>query len=97
MMRAALAQTYASAGRREEPLRILEDLKELAKQRYVAACFLAGIHLGLEEHDRAMDYLEKSFEEHSHWLIYLHTDPAVDGLRENPRFQALLSRIGLLY
>ena len=97
MMRAALAQTYASAGRREEALRILEDLKELAKQRYVAACFLAGIHLGLEEHDRAMDYLEKSLEEHSHWLIYLHTDPAVDGLRENPRFQALLSRIGLPY
>ena len=97
MLRAALAQTCAAAGRTQEALQILDDLKELAKHRYVAACFLAGIHVGLGENDRAMDYLERSFEEHSHWLLYLHTDPAVDGLRDNPRFQTLLSRVGLPY
>ncbi len=97
MLRAALAQTCAAAGRREQALQILEGLKELARQKYVAACFLAGIHVGLGENDLAMDYLEKSFEEHSHWLIYLHTDPAMDGLRDNPRFQTLLSRVGLPY
>jgi eukaryotic-like serine/threonine-protein kinase len=97
LMRAALAQTCAAAGRRAEALEILDDLKELAKHKYVAACFLAGIHAGLGDEDLAMDCLEKSLEEHSHWLIYLHTDPAMDSLRDNPRFQTLLLRVGLPY
>jgi hypothetical protein len=42
-----------------------------------------------------MECLEKSYEEHSHWLIYLHMDPGLDALRSKPRFQHLLQRIGL--
>ncbi len=95
LMRAALAQTCAEAGRKQEALQILEELEELARQKYVAPYFLAGIHIGLGEYDRAIEYLEKSFEEHSHWLIYLHIDPSMDGLRDDPRFQDMLSRVGL--
>jgi hypothetical protein len=64
-------------------------------QKYVAPYFLAGIHIGLADDDRAMECLEKSYNERSHWLIYLHIDPSMDGLRSNPRFQDLLRRIGL--
>jgi hypothetical protein len=39
--------------------------------------------------------LEKAYEEHSNWLIYLHIDPSMDGLRDDPRFQDLLRRVGL--
>jgi len=95
LMRAALAQTFAAAGKRREALEILDDLTNLAKQKYVAPYFFAGIHIGLGENDRAMDCLEKSYEEHSHWLLYLHIDPSMDALRSNPRFQNLLQRIGL--
>ncbi|MGB7585999.1 MAG: protein kinase [Terriglobales bacterium] len=95
LMRAALAHTLATAGRTSEALHILDDLTKLAQQKYVAPYFFAGIHIGLGENDRAIECLEKSYEEHSHWLIYLHIDPSMDGLRENPRFQALLRRIGL--
>ncbi len=95
LMRAALAHTFAMAGRTKEASHILEDLTKLAEQKYVAPYFLAGIHIGLGENDRAIEYLEKSFEEHSHWLIYLHIDPSMDGLRDNPRFQDLLRRISL--
>ena len=95
LMRAALAHTYGESGRAKEALQVLDDLKELAKRRYVASHFLAGIHIGLGENDRAIEYLEKSYEEHSHWLIYLHLDPSMDALRSNPRFQDLLRRIGL--
>ncbi len=94
-MRAALAHTLGAAGRTGEALQILNDLAELAKQKYVAPYFLAGIHVGLGESDHAIDYLEKAFAEHSHWLIYLHIDPSMDGLRDNPRFQDLLRRVGL--
>jgi len=95
LMNAALAQTLATAGKREKAIQILDELTELAKQKYVASYFFAGIHVGLGEEARAMEYLEKSNEEHSHWLIYLHMDPGMDGLRSNLRFQDLLGRVGL--
>jgi tetratricopeptide (TPR) repeat protein len=95
LMSAALAQTFATAGRRKKAIQILDDLTELSKKKYVAPYFLAGIHIGFGEVDRAMEYLEKSYEEHSHWLIYLHIDPSMDGLRSNPRFQHLLRLVGL--
>jgi serine/threonine protein kinase/tetratricopeptide (TPR) repeat protein len=95
LMRAALAHTCGTAGRTKEASQMLEDLTKLAKQKYVAPYFFAGIHIGLGENDRAIDCLEEAYEEHSHWLIYLHLDPSMDGLRENPRFQDLLRRVGL--
>jgi TolB-like protein len=95
LMRAALAHTYGESGRAKEALQVLDDLTELAKHRYVAPHFLAGIHIGLGENARAIEYLEKSYEEHSHWLIYLHPDPSMDALRSNPGFQDLLRRVGL--
>ena len=95
LMRAALAHSYGKAGRKKEALQILDDLTSLSKCKYVAPHFFAGIHIGLGENDRALDYLEKSYEDHSHWLIYLHIDPVMDDLRDEPRFQDLLKRVGL--
>ena len=95
MMRAALAHTLGAARRSLEAGQILEDLTILANQKYVAPYFFAGIHVGLGENDRALEYLEKAYEEHSNWLIYLHIDPSMDELRDDPRFQDLLRRVGL--
>jgi serine/threonine protein kinase/Flp pilus assembly protein TadD len=95
LMRAALAHTYGMANRGKEALETLESLTKLAKQKYVAPYFFAGIHIGMRENDRALEYLEKAYEEKSHWLIYLHIDPSMDTLRHDPRFQDLLRRVGL--
>jgi serine/threonine protein kinase/tetratricopeptide (TPR) repeat protein len=95
LMRAALAQTFGTAGRKQEALKMLDDLTKLAKQKYIAPYFMAGIHVGLGENEQAIDCLQDSFEEHSHWLIYLHLDPSMDSLRDDPRFQDLLLRVGL--
>jgi serine/threonine protein kinase/tetratricopeptide (TPR) repeat protein len=95
LMRAALAHTLAAAGRTKEAVQVLEELTTLAKEKYVAPYFFAGIHIGLGENERAVECLEKSYQEHSHWLIYLHMDPGMDSLRDHPRFQDLLRRIGL--
>ncbi len=95
LMRAALAHTLAVAGRTGEARQILDDLTKLAQQKYVAPYFFAGIHLGLGEHERALEYLRKCYEEHSHWLIYLHLDPSLDDLRDKPGFQELLRHLGL--
>jgi tetratricopeptide (TPR) repeat protein len=94
-MRASLAQTLATAGRTKKAIQILDDLTKLTKQKYVSPYFFAGIHVALGEIGRAIEYLEKSYEQHSHWLIYLHIDPSMDDLRSDPRFQDLLRRVGL--
>jgi serine/threonine protein kinase len=95
LMRAALAHTYGMAGRPNDARQLLHDLTELAKHRYVAPHFLTGIHIGLGDNDRAMECLEKSWQERCHWLVYLHMDPSMDALRSDPRFQDLLKRVGL--
>jgi eukaryotic-like serine/threonine-protein kinase len=95
LMRAALAHSYGKAGRAKEARDILDDLTKVAERKYVAPHFFAGIHIGLGDYDRALEYLEKSYEEHSHWLIYLPIDPSMDELRNDPRFQDLLKRVGL--
>jgi eukaryotic-like serine/threonine-protein kinase len=95
LMRGALAHTLAMAGKTKEALQMLDDLRELMGQRYVSPYFFAGIHAGLAENERAIEYLEKCYEEHSHWLIYLHIDPSMDSLRDKPSFQALVRRVGL--
>jgi eukaryotic-like serine/threonine-protein kinase len=95
LMLAALAHSFGTAGRTKEAIKILNDLTTLARQKYVAPYFFAGIHIGLGEIDRAIECLEESYEEHSHWLIYLHLDPSMDALREDRRFQDLLRRVDL--
>ncbi len=95
LMRAALAHTLGVAGNKKEAILILDDLNKLATQKYVTPYFLAGIHIGLGESERAMECLEKSYEERSHWLLYLHADPGVNALRDNAHFQDLLQRVGL--
>src|SRR3984957_1241765 len=96
LMRAALTGTLGAAGKQGEAVRILDELMVEAKQKYVAPYFFAGIYAGLGEHDRALECLEKSFEEHSHWLIYLHMDPGMDALRPLSRFQDLLRPLDFL-
>jgi eukaryotic-like serine/threonine-protein kinase len=95
MMRAALAQTYGMADRRQEALELLSDLTRLAKQEYVAPYFLAGIHAGLGEKERALECLTAAYEEKSHWILYLHIDPGMDSLRGDAAFEGVVRRVGL--
>jgi serine/threonine protein kinase/tetratricopeptide (TPR) repeat protein len=95
LMRASLAQTFGAANKTKEAIEILEGLTELAKQQYVPPYFFAGIHVGVGENCQALEYLERSCEEKSHWLNYLHIDPGMDTLRDDPQFQGLLRRVGL--
>ena len=87
--------TLGAAGRTKEALQILDELTKLAQEKYVAPYFFAGIYIGLGESERAIEYLLKCYEEHSHWLIYLHLDPSMDDLRHDAGFQDLLRRVGL--
>ncbi len=90
---AELGGTYAAAGKRNEALQILEQLKELSKTRYVMAYWFALIHCGLQEREPALYWLEKALQERSAMLAWVKVDPCVDYLRSDPRFDDLLRRM----
>jgi eukaryotic-like serine/threonine-protein kinase len=95
LMRAHLGHAYAVAGKANEARQILGELKERARQVYVSAYHIAVIHAGLGEPDQAFEWLEKAYEERAEFLVYLKADPRLDNLRADPRFPALLRRVGL--
>ncbi len=59
---ALLGHAYASSGYKTEAVKILEQLKELSKQRYVSAYSLAIVYLGLGDKEEALRWLEKSYQ-----------------------------------
>ena len=92
---ARLAHGYALAGEPSKARDILKRLKGLSRSRYVSSQDLALVHVGLGEEGKSLACLEEAFEERSVWLGYLKVEPQFDSLRANPKFQKLLTRIGL--
>jgi TolB-like protein/lipopolysaccharide biosynthesis regulator YciM len=97
VMTGALGHTYAVSGNRDKALRVLHELKEISKRRYVSPYSIAMVYTGLGEKDQAFEWLQKACEDRSVWLIHLHlkVDPRLDSLRPDPRFTALLEKMGL--
>jgi TolB-like protein/Tfp pilus assembly protein PilF len=92
---AALGHAYGIAGQKKEAQEILEKLQEKAKRTYVPAYDIAAVYVGLGEKAQAFEWLSKALEERSGFLIYIKCDRRFDGLRSDPRYEALLKRIGL--
>jgi tetratricopeptide (TPR) repeat protein len=95
LVKSELGYAYAKAGKREEAQRVIEDLQRSPGERRVSPFHLALVHIGLGENDRAIELLEKSFEERTERLVWLRADPRFDPLRLDPRFNDLLRQIGL--
>ena len=89
----SLGEAYAAAGYRDEAQKILEQLIELSKQQYVTPYLVGRIYYALGEKDEALRWLETAYQERASWMTMLKTDPHLDNLRPDPRFQDLLHRI----
>jgi tetratricopeptide (TPR) repeat protein len=87
--------TVARAGRWREALATLEDLRRLASPRDPSPFLVALVYVGLEDMDRAFEWLEKAVEARSWELPLLKVDPIFETLRADRRFPALLNRLGL--
>jgi TolB-like protein len=93
--RAFLAYGLAAAGQEGEARRVLEELESESGGSYVRAEFLAAAYGMLGDRDEAFRQLDKALEQRSAGMIYLHLDPLYDSIREDPRFSALVEKIGL--
>ncbi|PYO34492.1 MAG: hypothetical protein DMD86_08515 [Candidatus Rokuibacteriota bacterium] len=90
-----LGHALGVAGRRAEALAMLEGLRQLSSTRYVSPYSVALVHAGLGDRDQALAWLEKAYVERSDYMPYLNREPMLDGLRSDPRFAALVRRVGL--
>jgi serine/threonine protein kinase/tetratricopeptide (TPR) repeat protein len=89
---ATLAAAYAEAGRTEEARSALSELHDLATRRFVTPYHRALIHLHLGERDAALSLLEQSVEASEPWIVWFGTEPQLDPLRGDRRFNDLLRR-----
>ena len=93
---AALAYAYAAAGQRAEAGRILRDLEQKSKTAYISPYLLGTVYAGLGDNDKAFELLEKAHREKSLELSWhIKADQRIDSLRADPRFENLLTRVGL--
>jgi tetratricopeptide (TPR) repeat protein len=90
-----LAYAYAAAGQRDKALKILDEQKKLAKQRYVSPFNFAIIYTGLGDKDRAFQFLEKCIEERVIVLYHFPQRAIFDPLRSDPRYEKLLRKMNL--
>lgn len=92
---AAIGYVDGVSGKKDEARKVLDELRHLSKQQYVTSYGMALVYAGLGEQDEAFQWLERAYEERSHWLVWLKLDPRWDGMRSDPRFQDLVRRVGL--
>ncbi|HTH39007.1 MAG TPA: hypothetical protein VL572_13610, partial [Pyrinomonadaceae bacterium] len=91
-----VAHAFAVSGRGSEARKILADMLKTSSSDYFSANYMvAVVNTGLGENDTAISYLEKAYDEHSLGPAWFKFDPRLDGLRDIPRFQAFMRRIGL--
>ena len=89
----SLGHAYGMAGRRQDALRVLERLRELSKQHYVAPSYEAVVFLGLCDYAQAMDLYERAYTERSWSMVWFKIAQHTQPLRGTPRFEALLAKM----
>ncbi len=95
MSNAALGHAYGVTGKKAQAQDVLAKLIKLSKQKYVSPYDTAIVCAGLGDKDQAFQWLEKAYQERTAVLVHVKWEPRFESLHSDPRFQNLLSRIGL--
>jgi DNA-binding winged helix-turn-helix (wHTH) protein/tetratricopeptide (TPR) repeat protein len=91
-VKALMAQAYARWGKQTEALKLLEEVLTAGS---ASPYSIAGIYAALGESDSAFEFLDRACEQRDVQLASLKVDPTLDSVRLDPRFQELLSRVGI--
>ena len=90
-----LGACLAHLNRREEALKIVTTLSRMAETSYVEALAIAQLHIALANFDQAIDFVARSLDERELFSVFVKLDPEFKPLRKDPRFDELVSRLGL--
>jgi serine/threonine-protein kinase len=86
---------YAVTGQRVEALKVVDQLKERSKQRYVSPYFIAIVYAGLREKDQTFEWLQKAYDDRSFRISYVAVQPEFDNIRSDPRYADLIRKLNL--
>jgi Flp pilus assembly protein TadD len=92
---ANLAYASAVAGKLHDANRMLKDLTAKYERREMLARDVAIVYIGLEDHEKAFEWLEKDFASRSSELAAITSMQEFDPIRSDPRYVSLLRRMGL--
>ena len=92
---AMIVATTALMGKETEALQMLNDLMEQSKDVYIRPYLFACIYAALGEDDLCFKWLNKAYDEHDTYLRWLKGEALFDNIRSDPRFKALLKKVGL--
>jgi adenylate cyclase len=85
---------FGVSGARDRAQKVLDEMKELSRRRYVPPEYIAVVYESLGDRDTAFQWFEKAIGERSmHSWVY--PDPRQDPFRSDPRFKDLMRRMGL--
>ena len=87
-----LAYALARLGKRDEALKLVDELKRKATHEHINSFHFAVPYIGLGNKDEAFFWLGKGVDEQSIGFAVLDVHPWFDDLRSDPRFKALLIR-----
>jgi len=94
-MQSALARALALSGKRQQALKLLKTLEEMAPRRYVSPFELAVIHLALGHRELGLQWLSKAADDRAFEMTSLTVDPRLESIRESPEYHAVVRRLGL--
>ena len=92
---AHLGYALAKSGKEAEALSILEWFLKSSAERQVSPYNIALVYNGLGKRDEALAWLERAYAQRASGIVFLKVEPKWNDLRDDPRFQDLLRRIGL--
>jgi serine/threonine-protein kinase len=90
-----LGHLEASSGNEAGARRILQELIEARSKRVVSAWGIAALHASLGDVEEAFRWLDVAFEERATGLMFLRVHPRLDRIRQDPRYPALVRKVGL--
>lgn len=88
---ACLGGVLAKAGRPNEALKILHELKN--SKMHVSPAQMSFLYIGLDDKESALALLEKAYDEHDIQLQFLNVDAHYDSLRNEPQFQEIVRKV----
>jgi hypothetical protein len=93
----AYHRAFARNGERGAAQFGVEDIKAMARKKYVSPWEMAFecAFLGNDDKEEILKFLEAAYQERSPWIVFIQNEPVFDFLHSDPRYRALIKKIGL--
>jgi len=88
-------RVYGLAGRRDDAIEMMNELKELAQERYVSPYHFWFVHYAIGDVDAARKAAQEMYEERANYLVFSKVSPSLDPIRSDPRFKSILRQMRL--